>query len=121
MKLEIEIPTAAISFKEIHIVNSEPDETRKGLKAELEKKHRRYLRKYKPFWIPICCEWCHYIGEKMWHCHNPESSHYCLNVSPWAVCSHWRLNQGLAMYLHHEWWNVNYSLPKTTVLPNGER
>lgn len=104
MKLEIEIPTTPLSRKEIYIVNTEPEETRKGLKAKLEKEHRHYLRRYKPFWIPICCEWCHYVGEKQWHCHNLKSSHCHLNVYSKAICSHWQLNQGLAMYLHRRWW-----------------
>jgi len=108
MKLEIEIPTVALSRKEIYIVNTEPEETRKGLKARLEKNHRPYLRRYKPFWIPISCEWCQYVGEKTWHCHNPKSSHYGLNVSPRSVCSHWQLNQGLVLYLKSRWWKQEH-------------
>ena len=108
MKLEIEIPTVRSSQKDIYIVNTEPEETRKGLKARLEKIHRPYLRRYKPFYIPICCEWCNFVGEKMWHCHNPESSQCHLNVSSINVCSHWQVNQGLAMYLHWKYWTNEY-------------
>ena len=109
MQLTIDIPTVRTPLKDIIIVNTEP--ARKGLKSELEKKHRPYLRQYKPFWIPICCEWCQHVGEAMWHCNNSKSSHYWLNVHPFNVCSKWVLNVGLVMYLQNKIWEQ--TIPKT--------
>ena len=101
MKITVEIPDK-ISHRDTSIVNMEPD--RKALKARMEKKWRKYLHRYKPLIIPIRCEFCAYVGEAQWHCHNSESAQHGLNVQAWGTCSKWSPNQGLLMLLRRAWW-----------------
>jgi len=77
------------------------EEDRTGVKKQLEKTFRKYLNKaYRPLKIPICCEYCNYVGEAQYHCHNEDSKKNHINVLPWNVCSKWAPNQGLLIYLH---------------------
>ncbi len=76
MKVQVDIPDRILQ-RETNIASCETD--RKGLKARLEKKWRPYLRRYKPLKIPIRCEFCAYVGEAQWHCHNPESPQNHIN------------------------------------------
>ena len=96
MKVTLDIPDT-VSLKDTHIASMEED--RKGLKARLEKKWRSSLRRYRPLVIPIRCEFCAYVGEAQWHCHNPDSAQKGINVMPWDVCSKWSPNAGLLMLL----------------------
>jgi len=100
VKINIEIPDK-ILHKETHIVNMETD--RKALKARMEKVWRKYLRRYKPLNIPVRCEFCKYVGEPQWHCHNDDSPQHGLNVRSFGVCSKWSPNQGLLMLLWRAW------------------
>jgi hypothetical protein len=106
-ELKIPVPTNRIPLKDIYIVSTESNEVRKGLKQKLEKFWRRHLRRYKPIYIPICCEYCRYVGEPTWHCYNPRSTQYAINVSPLDVCSKWEPNLGLIMYLNRHTWRLN--------------
>ncbi len=100
MKISVDIPDK-ISHRDTYIVNMEPD--RKGLKARLEAKWRKYLRRYKPLVIPIRCEFCAFVGEAQWHCHNRDSAQHGLNVQSFGVCSKWAPNPGLIMLLWRAW------------------
>jgi len=102
MKISVDIPDK-ISHRDTYIVNMEPD--RKALKARLEKKWRKYLRRYKPLAIAIRCEFCAHVGEAQWHCHNRDSAQHGLNVQYFGVCSKWSPNQGLLMLLWRAWWD----------------
>ena len=102
MKIIVEIPDK-ISLRDTCIASTEPDS--KGLKARLEKTWRKHLRRYRPLKIPIRCEFCAFVGEAQWHCHNPESPQRHINVMPWDVCSKWSPNMGLLMLLHRAWWD----------------
>jgi hypothetical protein len=101
MKVTIEIPDK-VFLRDTTIASMEED--RQGLKARLEKQWRRYLRRYRPLNIPIRCEFCAFVGEAQWHCHNPESAQNGINVMPWSVCSKWTPNMGLLMLLHRACW-----------------
>jgi hypothetical protein len=100
MKISVDIPDK-ISHRDTHIASMEMD--CKGLKARLEKKGRKHLKRYKPLTIPIRCEFCTHVGEAQWHCHNPESEQQHINVMPWDVCSQWSPNPGLLMLLWRAW------------------
>lgn len=102
MKIILKIPDR-ISYKNIHIASMETD--RKALKPRLERIWRKYLRRYKPLIIPIQCEYCAYVGEAQWHCHNRESAQNGLNVYASDVCSKWSPNQGLLMMLWRAWYS----------------
>lgn len=102
MKITISIPDK-ISHRDTHIASMEQD--RKGLKARLEKKWRKYLRRCKPLAIPVRCEFCAHVGEAQWHCHNQDSAQYGINVQPQDVCSEWSPNQGLLMMLRRAWFH----------------
>jgi len=84
-----------------------PEEEGQRVKQKLEKDFRRCLKQYHPLRIPISCEYCSYVGEARWHCHNKQSSQYGLNVCPNEVCSKWGPNQGLLIYLHRRYFQNN--------------
>jgi hypothetical protein len=97
MKIEFELPDK-IKLSDTRVIH---DEKRRGVKKRLESVFRKELnRSYYPLKIPICCEYCQFVGERQWHCHNPESIKNHINVMPWDVCSQWLPNQGLLMFLH---------------------
>ena len=97
MKIQIHLPDK-VMMRDTCVIN---EELRCGVKKKLEKAYRKSLNKrYKPFKIPICCEFCRFIGESMWHCHNLESVKYGINVWRGDVCSKWQPNSGLLMFLH---------------------
>ena len=101
MKVVVDLPEK-ISHKDTRIASCETDT--KGLKQRLEKQWRSYLKRYKPLKVPIRCEYCKYVGEAQWHCHNPESPQCHINVSPKSVCSKWSPNMGLLIFLWDRWW-----------------
>lgn len=94
--------------RDIYVI---PEETEPAPKTFLEKRWRKYLnqryRELRP--VPICCETCRHVGEKMWHCHCPESPKQHLNVSPFSVCTHWMPNAGLLMLLERARWQKLFS------------
>lgn len=95
MKIEIEIPDK-VKLKDIKIASCEY-----SLKLGRHmKKWKSWLKRYKPLNFPPTCEYCQYVGEAMWHCHNPESSQNNINVSTWNTCSEWKPNVGLMMFLY---------------------
>jgi len=99
-KIEINLDDK-LQAKEIYVIHEEKEQ---GVKKELEKTYRSHLnRRYSPLKIPISCEYCAHVGEAMWHCHNPESRKNHLNVMPNNVCSKWKPNQGLLMFLHRKY------------------
>ncbi|MBS3091139.1 hypothetical protein J4217_01675 [Candidatus Pacearchaeota archaeon] len=76
----------------------------RGIKKESERIWRKELnRSYRPLKFPICCEYCVFVRERMWHCGNPKSAQNYLNVMPNNVCPHWLPNQGLMMFLHRQY------------------
>lgn len=85
--------------KDISIANQE---TRKGVKGQLERDWRKIMkRQYGRILgeVPLCCETCIHVGEKIWHCHCSQGPMYGINVHPDLVCSQWLPNQGLLMLL----------------------
>jgi hypothetical protein len=100
MNLEFKLPDE-LKASDIHVIR---EEERQGVKKMLDRIYRASLnRRYHPLKIPICCEYCLYVGEAMWHCHNPQSIKNGINVMPWDVCSKWVPNSGLLMFLHRKY------------------
>jgi hypothetical protein len=100
MNLEFKLPDE-LKASDIHVIREEEG---KGVKKYLDRLWRANLnRRYQPLKIPICCEYCLYVGEAMWHCHNPQSTKNSINVMPWDVCSKWAPNSGLLMFLHRRY------------------
>jgi hypothetical protein len=103
MNLEFSLPDE-LKASDIWVIH---EEERIGVKKELDRIYRVHLnRRYRPFKIPICCEYCQYVGEAMWHCHNPRSIKNSINVMPNNVCSKWIPNSGLLMFLHRKYWDM---------------
>ena len=83
--------------KKIRAASTEPEKVTTVLK-ELRGIWKDWLKRYR-LKFPICCETCSHVGEAMWHCHCPESPQDGLNVFPSCVCSHWRPNAGLMIFI----------------------
>ena len=77
------------------------EQARTGVNAKLKKQWRAFLKRYS-FEVPVCCEFCTFVGEAQWHCHCDDSPKNHINVMPWNVCSEWEPNVGLIMYVNRE-------------------
>lgn len=86
-----------------------PEEENKGVKRQLEKDYGHRIREYRLIGLPLSCEYCIGVGEPTWHCANPKSKKYGLNVNPYEVCSKWEPNLGLMMYLNHRYIHAEIS------------
>jgi len=85
-----------IDKRDIRVIS---EQNRTGVKKALNRKWGSYLKRYRRLPIPVCCEFCSFVGEAMWHCHCATSPKNHINVMPWNVCSEWEPNIGLIMYL----------------------
>ncbi len=122
MRISIDICDKVL-LKDIQYASCIEKKDRKGCKAQLRKKWRFGLRRYRPMHIPTTCEWCKFVGEPSWHCMNSESPQYGINTHPNCTCPYWVVNVGLAMFLHIAWWKKMLSDTKPqnslfTVTPN---